>query len=208
MFDVFVVVDPKKTYYCLDVDELLWGLRARIAMRAGISLDCWREYFIPDNDFPPEVAKRLEELIRDDSIYDNIEFFDGIEGIIRPELELGVKMRIVGNSTSKSEIIKKSEQLLAKVPGMKEENLDFRLVPLHQKVTKVLPEGTLIFADDLPWHIASSTAKINVLPRYSYNISAKAQAMMSKVPYQYFTSLREINQFIYDRTLQYLQTSN
>lgn len=200
------IIDPQGVYYCLDYDQLLWGYMARMAMRAEISLLSWKEFFIPDNNFPPEVAKRLEELLHDDSVFDDIEFFDDIENIMRPELELGVKMRIVGNSGSQIEIMKKSAQLLARVPSMKEENLDFRLVPLHYKGPKILPEGTLIFADDLPFYIAQSTARINVLPRYSYNTSAKARAMMSKVSYRYFDSLREINRFIYDRTLQYLQT--
>lgn len=175
-------------------------------MRAGISLQDWREFFIPDNDFPPEVAQRMEDLLYAEDLYDNIEFFDGIEDILRPEFELGIKVRIVGNITSKGEFAKKSEQLLARVPGMKEENLDFRLVPLHHKEPKILPKGTLIFADDLPFYVANSTAKLNVLLKYPYNTSAKAQAMMSGVRYKYFDTLKEANQFIYDRTLQYLQT--
>lgn len=190
----------------LDCDDILWPFVGRIVQELGVDVSIWTEFYATRNShWSPELIARANELLMDSDVYRDIQFDTGIKDILRPE-ELGARVLINSNSPSAEVNELKTEQLLAAVPGLKPENLQFNIIEVNSVSNKTLGPQTLIFIDDNPYHIAASTAPINVMRRWPWNTSNSAkQVLASKRRVIMFDSLSDINRFIYYRTKIFLR---
>lgn len=68
-----------------------------------------------NTNFSPELVQRACDLLVDESLYYDMEFYDGTEDILRPWYDLGVKVNFNSNSPTQAMIDLKREQLKAAV---------------------------------------------------------------------------------------------
>lgn len=195
--------EPYEVAY--DCDDVLWPYVLRVAEHVGIDINTWTEFLIPNNaHWPAESQKRANEIMLDPQLFREIKFDRGIKDILRPQ-EFGVRVKINSDSISEEIIELKKEQLYAAIPRLKPENLRMNLITLNQAKGKTLGANTLIFADDSPFNIAASTAEINVMRAWPWNVSPNARRMVAKQRcVKWFDSLEEINCFVYYQVKKFL----
>ncbi len=198
--------DPTTIEIVYDMDDILHAYVARVSKEAGINLEEWRDFYVPNNNWPEEWKQRANQALSRLDLFDDIEFFEGAEDILRPQFELGVPVKIRSNYTIPEAGPKKRASLLAKIPGLDDSNIDLKLIQLHSSSPKVLAPNTLIFVDDNPYYARTSTARITVMQKWPWNTSSEAQCLLGGKHIVQLDNLQAINRFVFHRTLVYLRT--
>ena len=200
------MIDPKTVEIVYDVDDVLWPYVVALAKAGGIALEEWKDYYASNNSWPAKTLELVNQALLDEGIFQNIEFFPGVSDILRPEKELGVKVKINSNCLTQKIANLKYIQLKTAIPGLKDEAMTFNFNTLNVVCDKKLSPNTFIFVDDNPYHLIKSTAAVNIMPKWPWNTSNKARELLAQTNYIQLDSLSEINQFIFDRVKQYLET--
>ncbi len=210
MFEVLVPkhykITPEDLTVVYDVDDVCWDFVGRLCAILGIEYNAWRSFYVSENSiFGPEIVERACELLVDASLYQNIEFYNGIEDILRPRYDLGVKVEFNSNSTVQTMIDLKREQLMSAIPGLRDEDMTFNLIIPNQPTVKKLSDKTVAFVDDNPHHIVNSTARFNVMPKCPWNTSIEGRRILGNRPVTQLDNLRQINNYVYQRVKFYLE---
>lgn len=182
-----------------DVDDVLWPLGEVVARRLGIDPERYfYQFSVKDN--PALTEKEREAIIMafaDPRYFMEIEFFAEIENIMRPR-ELGAIVKIKSNSFSEQIAKLKIQQLLAVVPGLREDDIQTNIIHYGQSHGKTIDPDTTIFIDDSPYNVATSPATANIMPDLgNWNRGAEAMRIINNKPVRYAKSLREINNLVY-----------
>lgn len=189
-----------------DVDDVCWDFVGRLCERLGIQYCNWTSFYVSENtNFSPELVQRACDLLVDESLYYDMEFYDGIEDILRPWYDLGVKVNFNSNSPTQAMIDLKREQLKAAVPGLRDEDMTFNLIIPNQPSFKTLGDHTIVFVDDTPYHMLGSTARFNIMPKCPWNTSPEGLRILSNRSVTKLDNLRQINEFVYQRIKFYLE---
>ena len=184
-----------------DVDDVLWSLGGAIAQHFGIEPERYFHHFkVTENE---KLSKQEQEAIiaayADAKFFQEIKFFSGIEDILRPR-ELGVTVKIKSNSFSERIAELKIQQLLAAIPGLTEDDIQMNIIDYSRTHGKTIDNDATIFVDDSPFNVATSPAKLNIMPDLGgWNSDAAAQELVRNKAVLYAKDLNEINQLIYDK---------
>lgn len=200
------MIDPKTVEIVYDVDDVLWSYVGALSKAGGVTLEMWEDYYATNNPWPSRAIELVNQALANEEIYRDIKFFPGVTDILRPERELGVKVKINSNCITQKVVDLKRSQLKAIIPGLQDDALTFNFNTINVVCDKKLSPNTFVFVDDNPYHIIKSNAPINVMPKWPWNTSGRARKMLSKANYTQLDNLLEINQFIYNRVKQYLET--
>lgn len=200
------MIDPSTVEIVYDIDDTVWAYVVALSKAAGVELEMWDDFYAPNNHWPQEVIERVNVQLHNENLFRNIVFFDGIEDILRPERELGVKVTFDSNCITKTVEDLKRAQLKAAAPDIRDDSIKFNTNTINQICDKKLSPNTFIFVDDNPYHIQKSTAMINLMLRWPWNTSASAQKVMGDIHRIQLNSLAEINKFVFHRTKRYLET--
>ncbi len=180
-----------------DVDDILWPMSRKIAKSCNISHDhLTANYRIHENAFlTPEEQKSVIEAFSDPHIFEDIEFFPGIENILLPR-ELGAKVSINSNNLS-AEIAKlKKEQLLSTIPGLSADDLHLNIIGYAKE--KVFSFPMTILIDDNSYNIQISPALLNIMPQnIAWSCNYLAEQMTAKQPVLWLPDLEKINHSVY-----------
>jgi len=185
-----------------DVDDTLWPLGEAIADYLGIEKERYYHHFsVRDNS---ALSKDEQEAIiaayADVRFFKNIQFFAGIEAILRPR-EIGAVVQIKSNSFNEQIADLKIRQLLKAVPGLTAGDIKMNIIHYGQAHKKSIDNDATIFIDDSPFNVATSPAEVNILPDLGgWNKDTEAQTLMAGKNIKYSKSLQEINRLIYQET--------
>lgn len=199
------MIDPKTLEIVYDVDDVLWSYVGALSRAGGVTLEMWEDYYAPNNPWPEETISLVNQALADEEVYRDIEFFPGVADILRPEKELGVKVRINSNCITQKVADLKRVQLKAAIPDLQDDAMTFNFNTINVVCDKKLSPNTFIFVDDNPYHIIKSSAPINIVPKWPWNTSERACRMLAQANYTQLDDLTKINQFIFDRIKQYLE---
>lgn len=190
-----------------DFDDILHPFVGQIVQQLGLDIE-----LITDYDFErclsPDLAKRALEIAYSNRLYDSIQFFPGVEDILRPQLEFGIHVEIRTNSTSDFVGKTKFEQLRAKVPDLRESNFHSTVVSHEDHQLKTFDKHTIISVDDCPKMVASSPAPLNVTVRWPWNTTKEAALMMADKQVRWRSTLDEVNNEVYNVVRSCLATVN
>lgn len=201
------MIDPKDVEIVYDVDDVLWSYVGVLSRAGGVDIEMWEDYYAPNNPWSKESIARVNQALSDEEIYRNMVFFDGVADILRPEKELGVKVKFNSNCITQKVADLKRTQLKSVIPGLQDEAMTFNFNTINVVCDKKLSANTFIFVDDNPYHIVKSSAPVNIMPSWPWNTSDRACRMLAKMDnYIRIDNLRAINQFVYDRVKRYLDT--
>ncbi len=190
-----------------DFDDILHPFVGKIMRQLGLDIA-----LITDYDFEqclsPDLAKQALEIAYSNRLYDDIQFFPGVEDILRPQLEFGVHVEIRTNSTSDFVSKTKFEQLRAKVPDLRESNFHSMVVSHEDHQVKTFDEHTIISVDDCPKIVAISPAPLNVTIRWPWNTTKEAVLLMAGKQVRWRSTLEEVNNEVYNVVKLCLATAN
>ncbi len=190
-----------------DYDDILWPLMRRVAERLGIDyLRATAVFRISDNPLLAEEEKRaIYAAFCDEKFFYDIEFYDDIEGILRP-LELGAEAKIESNALTKKIADLKTEQLLARLPDLKPEQINMQVIEQGQACQKRLDPRTTILVEDSPYNVALSPALLNVMTmEIPWACSLEAVELMHDKHVTWRPNLRAINQCVYESIQMFLK---
>ncbi len=194
------ILDSNKTSLVVyDIDDIVWLLNYRIAEDLGIDENRFLSTFsVKDNPLlSRDERQKIIAAFADSRYFENIQFMTGVENILAPQ-QLGAK--VVFNSNSFSERIAelKTEQLLAAVPGLRQEQIQMHIIHYGKTHKKALDPSTTILVDDSPFNVALSPALMNVMPAWMpWSYSDEAIEQLADKPVKWCESLDDINDFVY-----------
>lgn len=182
-----------------DYDDVLYPFFMRVVRKMGWNYGDVKDFHLDSNPALPrwEVEQAVKYMYSDET-FREIDFFPGVEDILRPQLEFGVRVIINTNSVSEKAHQMKFEQLQAKVPELTWENYHGGIVTHDTSRQKLTYPGTQIFVDDSPYNIAMSTASLNIMRQMPWNMTPKAQEQVQDKNPLWFMTLREIVNFNYE----------
>ncbi len=183
-----------------DADDVLWPLLHTVACRLGLEPDrCMNTFSIRENKLlSTEEQEKIIAAFADSEVFRGIEFFPGTADILRPT-ELGAKVVINSNAFTEEIAQLKHDQLLAAIPGLRDEDIHMNVIGGHAcaKQKKFDPQ-TAIVVDDSPFNIAMSPALINVMPQWMiWSRSPDAVQRMLGKRVAWRRNLIEINKYVY-----------
>ena len=147
-----------------DIDDILWPLNKRAAKMADIAYDDLVTYSIDDNPRLNEAEKlRLRDVYLDPSLFEDINFYDGIERINDLDADVYTNSNVFSR---KAEELKK-QQLMRKL-NIPAENYIFNRVTEDNAKKQIGPD-VYIFIDDCPHNIMHSDAVYNIMRTMPYN---------------------------------------
>lgn len=187
-----------------DMDSTLWPFNRKLVQAMGLTKPMNIYYVIGSPELTLEQQKIAMQCFKDPDFYRDIEFYDGIEDLLRPE-ELGAEVRIETNSMSRAVSDLKPPQLLAAVRGLTPEHIHCHTLDSPQDKPKSIDPRVTVLVEDSPHTVAVSPAQMNVLMRISWNSSAEGVRVMMGKRVRWFGSLREINDYVYRYLLAYIE---
>lgn len=200
------MIDLKNIEIVYDVDDVLWAFVDVLAKAGGVAIETWEDYYAPNNPWSETQIARVNQALVDEGIFQNMRFFPGVADILRPEKEFGVKVKINSNCITPKEAELKRRQLKAAIPGLQDDAMTFNYNTINVVHDKKLSPNTFIFVDDNPYHIVKSNARINIMPKWPWNTSDRACKMLERANYTRIDDLQKINQFVYERVKNFLET--
>lgn len=163
-----------------DMDSTLWPFDHKLVRAMGLTKPMNIYYVIGNPELTLEQQKIATQCFRDPDFYRDIEFYDGIEDLLRPE-ELGAEVRIETNSMSREISDLKPPQLLAAVKGLTPGHIRCHTLDSSQDKPKSIDPRVTVLVEDSPHTVAVSPAQMNVLMRISWNSSPEGvRVMMGK----------------------------
>lgn len=181
-----------------DYDDIFYCQTEAAVRAVGVRYEDLTDFHLSSN---PKLSKKEVERILayyyDEESYRDIDFLPGVEDILRPQLEFGVRVVINTNSGSQKIMDLKYEQLSAKVPELKREDFLGRLITHVESRQKEIDPRTQIFIDDSPYNIRMSPAPLNIMRQMPWNMSQRARMQVAGKNPLWFETLREIVDFNY-----------
>lgn len=165
-----------------DVDDTMWPMAKRAAQWLGLPYEILDNFWIEQNEHLSRAQQiQYREVLADPWLFQDMNFYPGVEKILELR-RWGVQVKVCSNSSSAEIAEQKRRQLLEYVPGLKPEDLVLRVVDLGGTRQKRLPEFTIITAEDNPFALQQSTAKLNLMMKAPWNQTVAAQRMLQGVP--------------------------
>lgn len=167
---------PKPIRIVYDLDDVLWDL-TRLALQR-VELDQKRQTdFRLDRDpaFTSEECAQAIAAFSDAQNYADCEFYPGAESILdvaSPTVEISID----SNAYASEVVAVKQRRLHETYPNMPVELQHVQLVTPESN-RKQISNDVLVFIDDSPYNIVDSEAKFNLMPRKTWNTTAKAQKL-------------------------------
>lgn len=154
-----------------DVDDILWGLNKIATDKANIDYNKIVVYSAKENYLLTEdERRRLLEVYSDPDTFRYINWYDGVEDIIRLE-QKGAEVYINSNSFN-IEISELKRKQLKSILDLPDDRLILNVLTDCKK--KEIGDGVWCFVDDSPHNIASSTAVYNIAVKTPWNTSKHA----------------------------------
>lgn len=187
-----------------DYDDVLWGLNLRAYDRLKIPFENSVDFSVFDNPhLTPSQREALIATYQTADTFTNIDFFPSIEDILRVE-ELGATVYINSNCYNQTVLELKRQQLQQVLPQLNPAHIQFNLIGKNAN-RKVIDADTDIFVDDSPYNIATSHAKINIMPVYPWNTTTRAKQLVKAQSTVWCQNLQEITQYIYQTVANQLK---
>lgn len=209
------IISDDEIIVVYDMDDVLWGYSEVAAKCAGVDINKWTNFHVEAvQEFTHEQRLELRAVIGRTDFYDQIEFYPGVDEILRPqELSPRVRVEINSNVVSEQATGKKRVRLYEAIPRLTERNLVFGLVHSGNPAStlhKQFNPKALIVTDDSPYNIIVSPAPHNILPTKPWNTSLSAVRLLESSPisYRYASDLRAINQMVYTLVEDYLRQAS
>lgn len=184
----------KKIVY--DIDDVLWGLNKRVAKNIGIDENKITHFVIHDNYLlNKEQQDAIMSEYRKNETFENIEWYDGIEDILKPT-KLGIDVLINSNCLTERMAELKTEQLM-NVINIQKEKIRCNIINPSIATKKKIDEDTDILIEDSPFNISISPAKLNILIDHPWNSSEHALELIKNKNVIRVKTLKEANELIY-----------
>lgn len=175
---------PKKTI--IDIDDVVWGLNKRIAERFDIPYGLLTDFYVLQNEnLSLDLRQKINQAYSDPETFRDMEFYPGFRDLFDLQ-RYGAEVILKSNSFNKGVIVEKRRQLLAAVPGLREEQMQLMLVNQHTTTKKAIGPDIFSATDDSPYTIAKSSAQHNIMPRQPWNQTSKAQDMIQAKEVRFF----------------------
>jgi len=192
-----------------DVDDICHAQGKRIADDLEFDLADWTSFYIERIPrFSDDLKKRARAALSDEKYFRDIEFYDGVEDILRPE-ELDPRVEVVFNTKTgtREGADLKLRQLMEKIPGLTSDKITSTIYEnTNETRYKDIPKNTFVFVDDSPYNLGMSPAEINVTMIKPWNTSPEGLNLIKGKNVIMFPTLLQINRFIYFRTKVRLMT--
>ncbi len=181
-----------------DCDDTLFDLIERTLKKLSISPELMRDFHLENNEgLTTEMMSDCISLLHSPQSFKDIEFYPGVENIMRPYYEFGVPVIVNSNSSSIEIQNLKIEQLCAKVPGFKPEFFVGKIITQETYRHKDFDPKSCIVCDDSPYSVSYSPAQVNILPMKKWNMTLKSLEVMVGKPVCWRMSLVAIENLVY-----------
>lgn len=183
-------VNPYDVSVVFDIDDTIWTQFALAAKAVGVDPAKLDNFVVQNNPYYTNEEKaRLFEAFRDVRLFEQAEFYPGIEKMIALH-ELGIKIRFDSKSFTEEISAVKRRRLKEKLPFL--EDSDLRLVVRekdHAATGKNIGPDVTFFVDDNPYNILTSAAVYNLLPQKTWNTDLAERERMSGKNFYIMSSL-------------------
>lgn len=174
-----------------DVDDILWGLNAKVSEITGIPEEKLITFALQENPLlTDEEKERVMSIYMSSEQFRDIKWYPGVERIMSLE-QYGAEVHINSNSISQEVVDFKYSQLKS-VIDIPDERLHLNLINIGDSKKKDIGDDVFIFVDDSPHNIATSTAKYNLMLNHPWNTSVYGIRDIGNVPVVRFDSLEKI----------------
>ncbi len=183
---------PNPVIACFDVDDTLWNFIGTAFRGTPFENRYMPIYAVSENSCFDTAEKDYisNVLFQDPALFENIEFYPGVEKI-QTLFELGIKIKVLSNNLSLAVVEQKRPQLKAVLPFLEDSDLILTVVQPNTTKKRIGPEVTF-FIDDCPDNIIRSEAYINLLPALSWNTSPEGLWYMQSKLFHIFDNLNTI----------------
>lgn len=160
-----------------DMDDVLWDFCGKAC--ASIGMDVRRIVTFNVNLNPLLSKEEKETLIKaysDDTIFDNIVWYKGINRLI--DLSKKTDLHINSNCVGECVVGKKKPQLDS-VLGFSDDHIHLNVIKVNTHHGKNIGPDVFSFIDDNPNNIAESNAMYNIMPVKPWNYTRTAVQQVS-----------------------------
>lgn len=165
---------PVASDIVIDVDDTLWDFSGRISRITGVPLEDMIDFRVNLNDrITPEQQEAMYAAFADPTVFENIEFYPGIEKINNLKIQ-GLDVKILTGSSSSRIAEMKKPQLAAVLPDLPAGYKVFSRQNILKNNGRIL-----MMVDDNPYEVACSQASCNIMPIRPWNQTEKAMKMVA-----------------------------
>lgn len=169
---IVILKESSKKEAIIDVDDILWGLNEKVAYVLGYDINKITNFSIRKCDLIDEKTQsKIISLYSNPEIFKNMKFYEGVEDLILRLEDTGVHGIICSNCMSKSVAILKTEQLLKKITGLQEEQIQMNIISEKTHDKKKMKKRIWTLMDDSPYNIALSDAELKIMLPHPWNQS-------------------------------------
>lgn len=202
-------MDNSNLLILYDIDSVLWPLEERVARGVGVDVPTvtFTYNYYKNPKLSHEQKEQAIRIVSDAKTFADIDFFPGIENIMKP-CECGAEVGIITNSLTSEISATKIEQLLAAVPGLKPEHITARITGLGDFKKSFPTNRPLVVVEDSPYSVSHSPAKVNVLRTLGWNSSPEAVEVMTGKNVVWLPTLSDINEYVYAYAKKFTRIQN
>ncbi|MDO4978683.1 MAG: hypothetical protein Q4E47_00830 [Candidatus Saccharibacteria bacterium] len=162
------------------MDDVLWPSNVVVARYANIKPEDITDFHINEiENLTSEQKRRILERFADPEHFKTLQLFDKVERVMNVVLNYGAKFEIRSNCFSQEVADYKYGVLKHGFPYIQDSQINLNVIDPKNTLKKSLPDNTIIFIDDSPYNIHTSTARMNIVPRWPWNKTEKAIQLMS-----------------------------
>lgn len=184
-----------------DVDDILWGLNEKVAEILGYDGNLITNFSIRKcTKIDADTQEKIIALYGNINTFKEMKFYEGVEDLLRLE-EAGVEVSICSNSMTKDIAISKTEQLLRKIKGLREEQLQMNIISEKTHHQKDIKSGIWVLVDDSPYNIAASEAEIDIMRPHPWNQSPEGKEIYKAKHPIFIPTLIETVDYIYQKAV-------
>lgn len=197
---------PEDITAVFDLDDMLWDLSGPVFRKAGTSFGLAVDFALRES---PEITaaqrSRIIALFGEVDTFKNIQLYPAVAQL-KALYDLGVNVMVKSNCLSQEIADAKYDVLKRALPYLDDRAFRLDVVDRGGALAgKELPENTTFFVDDSPLNIAKSTARYNLLPALSWNVSEHGMSSMRAKTFYIMRDLDVILQTILRNVLTWVR---
>lgn len=193
----------KKRKAVFDVDDILWGLNERVAKIIGYDINLITNFSIRKcNQLDADTQERIISLYSDIDVFNNMDFYDGAEDLLMLE-DAGIDVSLCSNSMTKDIADSKAEQLLRKIRGLRENQLQMNIISEKTHNHKEMDSDIWVLVDDSPYNIANSKAEWDIMRPHPWNQSYEGKEIYKNKKPIIIPTLMETTDYIYKQAISF-----
>lgn len=186
-------VDLDNLNAVFDGDDVLWPQFGPAAKSVGVDPSKLNNFVVQNNPYyTKEEKEKLFEAFRDVRLFEQAEFYPGIEKMVTLH-ELGVRIKIDSKCFTTDIAEVKRYRFKTVLPFLQDGDLNLTVCGKdHASSGKQISKDVTFFVDDNPYNIIVSNATYNLLPTKTWNNSPEERYRMRSKNFYIFDGLDSI----------------